>query len=242
VIYLIPNGNNNGNDPDLFLYPLDPRIDRQNIKQECENLVNIILQLKVPLSIQDNYEYWLMDEDEKKPLALLSTCCSQEECTQSAHSPLWVAISASQLELANNDSETNLGLPPLTYRLEQLVKIRSGQNPRASWFHRQRNGDGVPLERSDQTFKQQDFPPFLLREDWTDPLSQDLCYRYLQRISPRLLMLQNLDFSQRDKAEILAHGFAMEVECYFNLYPDIANQQRMTATRVEARMRRSLGN
>ena len=55
-------------------------------------------------------------------------------------------------------------------------------------------------------------------------------------------MLQNLDFSQRDKAEIMANGFAMEVERYFNLYPDIANQQRMSATRVEARLRRSLGN
>ena len=59
------SGNNYGKEPDLNLYPHDPRIDRQSINQECENLLNIILYLKVPLTIQDNYEYWLMDEDEK---------------------------------------------------------------------------------------------------------------------------------------------------------------------------------
>jgi hypothetical protein len=76
-----------------------------------------------------------------------------------------------------------------------------------------------------------------LRETWRKPAEQALCERYLQRLAPRLLGLAQLSLADRERLEQMASAYAQEVAQYFHLYPAVANQQRMTALRVEARLR-----
>ena len=51
-------------------------------------------------------------------------------------------------------------------------------------------------------------------------------------------MLQGLTTPDRERLEIAAGRHAVEVEEYFPLYPEIVDQDRMSAIRVEARLRR----
>ena len=67
-----------------------------------------------------------------------------------------------------------------------------------------------------------------------------MCQRYLSRKAPRLLMLQGLSEHDRERMEIAAKSHVMEVDQYFPLYPEVNDQQRMSAIRVEARLRRQM--
>ncbi len=59
----------------------------------------------------------------------------------------------------------------------------------------------------------------------------------MQRQSPRLLMLHGLKLEQRTQLEINARKYALEVERFYKLYPEIADQALIDAIRVEARLR-----
>jgi hypothetical protein len=226
-------------------FPLHPALDHAQVDASCSPVIDLIPELKIPMEIKDDYEYWLLDETDKMPLGLLFSCHSIDEFDEAPLVSHWSALPPSQIDLPNNEDEIKSGLPPLGYRLEQLVKKRAGQNPKAQWFKRKANGDAVLIADKTETEQQLSdkyFPEYLLRGDWQSEQAQSLCQRYLARISPRLLMLRHLSHEARDKAEVLANAYAMDVEKYFHLYPAIADQERMVAIRVEARLRRSLGD
>jgi hypothetical protein len=107
-----------------------------------------------------------------------------------------------------------------------MVEERAGTKPRAAWF--ERNG---PDEEG--------FPPCLIREDWQDDKEQELCDRYIRRLAPRLLMLQGLSGSVRERLENAAREHVFEIERFHSLYPEVVDHRLMTAARVEARMRRA---
>ena len=78
-----------------------------------------------------------------------------------------------------------------------------------------------------------------MREDWQEEADHDLCQRYLLRKAPRLLMLQGLSQHDRERLEIAAKRHVIEVDQYFSLYPEVNDHDRMSAIRVEARLRRN---
>jgi hypothetical protein len=221
-------------------YPLDPSIDRAALEVAYPPIVATLETTPVPLPQDDHYEFWLMDDTDHDPLALLASCRLPSEMPQARIHPIWKAVSASQLDLCNTPEEERRGAPPLSYRLEQNVKDRAGQNPQAKWFLRTADGAGQLLNAANEaveTFAAARFPPFLLRETWRKPAEQALCERYLQRLAPRLLGLAQLSLADRERLEQMASAYAPEVAQYFHLYPAVANQQHMTALRVEARLR-----
>jgi hypothetical protein len=85
--------------------------------------------------------------------------------------------------------------------------------------------------------EEQSFPTLMLREDWQEEDSNDLCQRYLTRQSTRLLMLHDLNQEQRRQLEINARPHALEVERFYKLYPNVVDQVLMNAILVEARLR-----
>ena len=103
---------------------------------------------------------------------------------------------------------------------------RAGIKPRAAWFRRSQDETDA-------------FPCFLVREDWQEEAEHDLCQRYLLRKAPRLLMLQDLSKHDRERLEIAAKRHVIEVDQYFPLYPEVIDHGRMSAIRVEARLRRN---
>lgn len=222
-------------------YPLDPSIDRLAVEAAYLLAVAALETVQVPLPQDDYYEFWLLEDRTRQPLALLASCRQPQEMRQATIHPIWKCISASQLELDNTPEEARRGLPPLSYRLEQQVKGRAGQNPQACWFLRAADLTGQALDKEAQLVGEvlaaDHFPPLLVRDTWDKTAEQDLCHRYLQRIAPRLLTLQALSLESRDRVEQMASGYAQEVAAHFHLYPAVADAQRMTALRVEARLR-----
>jgi hypothetical protein len=81
----------------------------------------------------------------------------------------------------------------------------------------------------------------LLRETWDDPGDQELCRLYIERLAPRLLMMQGLPRSDRSRLEQAARSHALEVDRFYPLYPEIVDQKLMTSLRVEAQLRHAAG-
>lgn len=226
-------------------YPLDPVLDRAEVEQHYGAVVAALGNVHAPLPQDDVYEYWLLDEQNAQPLALLASCRTAAEMAElTPRQPCWKAVSAAQLAISYTGEETRRGMPPVAYRLEVQVKARAGQNPLARWYRRNPDGSG---QESSQTggdcalLPASAFPELLLREDWPNNTAQDLCDRYLQRLAPQLLVLQGLSHSARDRLEQMASQHVVEMDRCFHLYPAVADPQRMTAWRVEARLRVACG-
>lgn len=224
-------------------YPLPPDIDVAAVEIAHSKMLGALQAAPALLVQDDTYELWLLDQTQQLPLALLASCRHQDEMSAATVRALWKAVTSNQLQLANTPEEERRGAPPVSYRVEECVKSRAGQNPRAAWFQRLPDRSAYRVQGDvvlPECLPAEHFPEFLLREDWKSATEQALCHRYLQRLSPRLLVLQHLSHAARDRLEQMACHYALDVADYFHLYPDIADQQRMTALRVEARLRSSL--
>lgn len=229
----------------IYRYPLYPTLDPNEIYASCMPVIKKIADLELPLKIQDNYEYWLVDAEEQRPLALIGSSHSPANLGNVPPRPDWRALSSMQLDLKSTPEEVEEGLSPPSDRLERLVRKKAGINPKAYWYKRADNGDAEQLVDGKiipEKIESHWFPEFLIREDWETEADNSVCYRYLERISPRLLMLQRLTHAGRERAEIMAKSFALEVERYHKLYPEIADEELMVTMRVEARLRRSMQN
>lgn len=194
------------------------------ICRQLDELADCLARISLPLPAEDRYEYWLLDERDQAPLALIFACTQAEQMALFPNSPEWSALPAVRMTVTATVEEQKNHAPPVNYRVERLVNERAGWNPRARWF--QRNpGDTTR------------FPPLLLTEDWDNEADHRLCQRYLQRQAPRLLMLHGLVHDDRLRMERAARDNALEVQRFYRVYPGVADEKLMTAIRVEARLR-----
>lgn len=201
-------------------------LDTDEIDEQIRVLSGYLGDITLPLPAADMYEFWLLDEKHEAPLALIYSCVKAEEMPLYPFKPEWTALSAARMEVARTPEEQQHYVPPVNYRLQQLVTERAGRRPRAAWIRRRENESGA-------------FPPCLLSEDWEEEAHCQLCQRYLRRLAPRLLMLHGLDRADRQRLEVAAQEHAIEVEQFYPLYPEIADEELMAAIRVEARLRRA---
>jgi len=201
-------------------------LDTREIDERVVELSAFLADASLPFPASDHYEYWLLDEKEESPLALIFSCRKSDEMASYPSHPEWTALPASMMKIQNTPEEEARSDPPVNYRLERLVAERAGQSPRAAWFQRR------PTETTT-------FPCCLVSEEWEDEAHRQLCRRYIHRQSPRLLMLHGLKHADRLRLEMAARGEALEVERFYLLYPDVADRKQMAAIRVEARLRRS---
>lgn len=189
-------------------------------------LTRFLTGASLPFTAADHYEYWLLDAKDQAPLALIFSCTAAGEMENFPSRPEWTALPAAVMPIEPTEEETARSDSPVNYRVERLVAERAGHNPRASWFKREAGESGG-------------FPAFLLREDWQEEAQQQLCQRYLQRQSARLLMLHGLQHDDRKRMELAARDHVFEVERFYLLYPEVIDEQLMNAIRVEARLRQS---
>lgn len=197
-----------------------------DVDERIIELADFLAAVSLPFPAADRFEYWLLDPADGSPLALIFSCNQAGQMATYPVRPEWTALPAAVLPIEATPEEKGRSDSPVNYRLESLVARRAGSKPVARWFER-----GV-----DET---DSFPPCLIREDWQDPADHDLCRRYINRQSTRLLMLHNLRHEDRLRLEIAAKDHIFEVARFFRLYPDVADEALMTAMRVEARLRRS---
>ncbi len=195
-----------------------------HIDERIMELIDYLAEATLPFPAADIYEYWLLDAEDKSPLALIYSCTHENQKKTFPERAEWTALPAAVMPIDRSDEEISREYAPINYQVERLVAERAGFNAKAQWFTRQYTQDEI-------------FPSLLLREDWQQQESADLCQRYLQRQSPRLLMLHRLNSDLRRQLEINARQHALEVERFYPLYPEIIDKTVMDAIRVEARLR-----
>ncbi len=200
--------------------------DQADVDERIIELAKFVSTATLPYPAADRFEYWLLDPTDGSPLALIFSCTEAEQMETYPDRAEWTALPAAVLPIEATDEENARKDSPVNYRVESLIASRAGTSPRARWFER------GPDETAD-------FPPFMISENWPDPADRELCQRYLNRQSTRLLMLHDLKHTDRLRMEIAAKAYIFEVERFFPLYPDVADEKLMNAMRVEARLRRS---
>jgi len=200
----------------------------ESADQRILELARFITTASLPFPARDKYECWLLDSSDGFPLALIHSCAKLEEQENFPSYPEWTALPAAIMPIDSSGDDQQTSAPPINHRFERLVAQRAGTSPKASWFERHSGDDDG-------------FPPLLVREDWQNEEQNDLCQRYLQRQSPRLLMLHGLKSEDRKRMELASRAQALEVSKFFDLYPDVADPDVMKSIRVEARLRESRG-
>ena len=209
-------------------FKLPHHLDDGVVEQQVLVLADYLKDATLPFPPADEYEYWLLDEKNEQPLALIYSCVNAEEMAMYPRQLEWTATPASLSAVEKTPEELKVYTPPVNYQLEQLVNARAGRNPRAAWMKRRES-----LNR--------DLPPCLVSESWEEEEHQRLCRRFIARLAPRLLMLHGLEPRDRLRLEQEAKAYALEVDQFFPLYPDVADQILMSSIRVEARLRLAAG-
>ena len=197
------------------------------IRAAIDQLCAALSAASLPFDAVDEHGYWLLDDADGAPLALLQSCVDLEDRDLVPPHPSWVAMPAAQLAVPCNEGSGGTYVPPVNYRLEQAVAHRAGSRPRATWL-RSAHGSAPP----------RNLPPCLLREDWPDEEQRQLCERYVNRLAPRLLMLPDLPRETRRRLEIAACNYVFDVERFHAVYPEVVEDRLLTAARVEATLRR----
>ncbi|MGI9227355.1 MAG: hypothetical protein ACR2PU_01050 [Gammaproteobacteria bacterium] len=198
--------------------------NQQTVDERILELTDFLADITLPFPVADTFEYWLLDAKDQTPLALIFSAKDPEQMKAYPSRPEWTALPAAVMPIELRQDEKSHSTSPVNYRFERLVAERAGINPKAKWYIRRLN-------------EEQSFPSFMVREDWHDDESNDLCQRYLTRQSPRLLMLHDLNQEQRKQLEINSRPHSLEVERFYPLYPEVVDQVLMNAILVEARLR-----
>jgi hypothetical protein len=196
------------------------------VDERIIELASFLMTASLPFPAADRFEYWLLDPADGSPLALIFSCTEAAQMATYPARPEWTALPAAVMPIEATPEEQARNDSPANYQLETLVARRAGSKPVARWFERREDGTDS-------------FPPCMIREDWQDQADHELCQRYVKRQSTRLLMLHNLQHDDRLRLEIAAKDHIFEVERFFSLYPEVADEKLMNAIRVEARLRRS---
>jgi len=187
-------------------------------------LLDHLAEIELPFMATDCFEYWLLDSADNSPLALIFSCSRSAQMKKFPSRAGWTALPDAVMPVVKTEQEIAAGVPPVNYRLESLVAERASTNSKAAWFDRREMHD-------------ENFPPLLVREDWVEAEHQALCKRYIDRQSPRLLMLQGLGRSVRERLESCCNPYSTEVARLCGLYPEIIDEALIQALRVEARLR-----
>ena len=195
----------------------------------------------LPFAFKDEFELWLLDGDDR-PLALLDSALDEDGVAPEA-APVWRAGYAARERFTSPAMQVLHGDCAGDY-LTRYINERAGPRPAAQWFQRLADGSGMALATggrvpagSDRVRQPADFPPLLLADIGHDDTHRRLIDDYHAWQAVWLLTLPGLEPDVRRSLEQQARRQAAVVESQFRLYPQIIDGDRITAARVEARLR-----
>lgn len=93
--------------------PLPPYLETNAVEQQVQILSATLEEVSVPLPPADMHEYWLLDEADKQPLALIFSCLHAEEMPSFPHRLEWTATPAAIMEVARIPEEAQHYVPPV---------------------------------------------------------------------------------------------------------------------------------
>ncbi len=202
----------------------------------------------IPFAFLDNYELWLLDNDDR-PLALIDSSRREKDMDKQ---PLldWRAGIQCRNEFRSQAYEKIKGHHKsdmtagqyLTHYINHIGK-RSG---RAQWFKRTMDGHGIGLgghnirkQLGGRELRDFEFPVFMLNDQPHDTLHSNLINEFIQWQAPWLLLLDTLNDSQRRILEDVSRSRALVVDQLYLLYPEILDISFINSARVEATLRKA---
>ena len=212
--------------------PLAPHLDREKLTSQYEFLIQSIKERLqyIPFKLLDTRELWLFDKYERQPLALLASLKPGDK--QPSPAPkYWKSC------LGANGVASQYRFPAAR-ELEKLIESTASSNVCRYWVNREEDGGGM-LERGKECFSVAEFPSFLLSDNWPDEGDSSLVNEYIQWIAPSLLTLQNLTDVERIRLENSLNVQAVSVEHHWHLYPEMVDETKLTAARVQCRLQKS---
>ena len=212
--------------------PLAPHLDRDPLTIQCKILISCIeerLQY-LPFKLIDTRELWLFDKEERQPLVLLASQ-KQSDKPLSPEPKYWTSCLGAKGVVSQYRF-------PHANDLENLIECTASSNICKYWVNRENDGSGM-LERKRENIKMEAFPSYLICEKWPNEEDKSLVNNYIAWIAPSLLSLQHLSKIERSRLEGHLNIQAISVEHHWHLYPDIIDEKKLTAARVQCRLQKT---
>lgn len=205
-----------------------------------------------PFPLVDTLELWLLDAEQRLPLALLRSLSPDHE-PPAVNNAEWIAgfrdeesFYAPSLAIAGTNQLENKSYIAHTEVLTRCVRTAAGMHPATQWFWRQQDGSGVGSSGHNldnnlegRVLPAESFPLFLLREKWPNQMQTDLVRDFHFWQAPYLLTHTNLSRDTRSRLEQAACQQAERLYSVRNLLPEIINKELVDIALVEAVIRRT---
>jgi hypothetical protein len=218
-------------DEGLVNRPLAPHLDKEQLTSQYEFLIQSILERLqyIPFKLIDNRELWLFDKEEKRPIALLASQKTDAK-PLSPEPKYWKSC------LGANGLASQYRYPQARI-LEELIERTASTNICKYWINRSDDGGGVMEGK--KKLRVSELPSFLISDNWPNNELVSLVSDYIAWIAPSLLTLQHLSKEERDRLESYLHVQAISVEHHWHLYPEIMDEKKLKAARVQCRLQKT---
>ena len=212
----------------LVRYPYQAGFDPHTSRRQVEKLTEAIREVSpgLPFAFRDNRELWLLDQQDKRPIALLASMNPQNKPVP----PLPRYWKASMT--GSTPSQQRF---PRAHGLEEIVRRRAGFNLERRWVDRQADGSGISYD-SGEFIQARAFPPYLLTLEWANADQRSLAHDFIAWTAPVLLTLQHLSSRSRERLERHLYVQAQSIEHHWRLYPQVLDKDLLTAARVQCRL------
>lgn len=196
-------------------------------RQRCEALIDVIRSTRLPLPLIDRRELWLLDEQQRQPLALLYAV-PPETPKPSPEPRRWLAC-------FGREGVAGQRRFPQTEMLESQVRRRAGFVRRRLWVEWDESRTEA-IGEDGRVLPVAQFPSCGLREDWPAHEESERVAAYLRWIAPSLLTLPWLSDERRRWLEQSLSLQAVSIEYHWRLYPRILQPEQLRAARVQTRL------
>ncbi len=202
----------------------------------------------LPFPLADRLELWLLDANDRLPLALL-TSTLPERAPPHAVALHWRAALAGDDDFhARTLSRSDGQASHMPHRnvLDRCVQRAAGSRPQAQWFRRGPDGagDGLDVHGLDRSLsgrrlERQYFPELLLRDDWSNEQEKHLVLDYHEWHAANLLTHTGLARPTRAALERAACRQAPKLFRVRYLLPEVVDSELLRVAMVEAVIRQS---
>lgn len=222
-------------------------------QQPLQSVINAIKERpQLPFAMADDWECWLLDQEQGRPLALLATDRLEPD-RRRLPDPDWQPFlpsytGFSSLLLVERDALTPYAGQSHREVLARLVNRAARPQPRVQWFLRDRYGAGesahglrVPPEWRERKLTSEDFPELLVREKWNSRLETSVIADYHAHLSALLLLWPRLTTETRSRLELLACERPSWLARVQHLLTVQTHPQQLRAALVAARLSQASG-
>lgn len=213
----------------LTCSPLPPQFVRSEADAAVAGLIEAVAAAlpRLPFALADSIEGWLIDVQNRKPLALLGSRLVNAPLPERSRRRWFAAQSDAPGAMSTDFASLETVVSKLA--LAEVV-----------WIKRADDGSGCAIDAHGQPLAQRfdaaDFPELLLE---LPPGRADeeivRLENYRAWLAPRLLMLPLLP-ATRARLEVAAARQPTEVAHFFRLYPAVADPALLNALRVQAQL------